>query len=68
MTDAERKNLVLGEGPRVWLEKEDGEAISKIVRGEIAKEVEALLERGEMVRGDGEGEIWARVDGGRLRL
>jgi len=59
---------VLGEGPRVWLEKEDGEAISKIVRGEIAKEVEALLERGEMVRGDGEGEIWARVDGGRLRL
>jgi hypothetical protein len=68
MTDAERKNLVLGEGPRVRLEKEDGEAISKIVRGEIAKEVEALLGRGEIVRGEGDGEMWAKVDGGRLKL
>jgi hypothetical protein len=68
MTDAERKNLVLGEGPRVRLEKEDGEAISKIVRGEIAKEVEALLGRGEIVRGERDGEMWAKVDGGRLKL
>jgi hypothetical protein len=37
MTDAERKNLVLGEGPRLPLEKEDGEDISRLVREGIKR-------------------------------
>jgi hypothetical protein len=51
MTDAERKNLVLGEGPRLPLEKEDGEDISRLVREGIKKELDALLVSGELIQG-----------------
>lgn len=68
MTDAERKNLVLGEGPRVRIERGEGDEISRLVREEIAKEMEELVERGELVRGEADGELWARVQEGRLKL
>jgi hypothetical protein len=51
MTDAERKNLVLGGGPRLLLEKEDGEDISRLVREVIKKALDTLLDRGELIQG-----------------
>jgi diadenosine tetraphosphate (Ap4A) HIT family hydrolase len=58
MTDAERRNLVLGEGPRVMIEKEGGEEISRLVRAEITREVEELVGRGELLRQEGTGDLW----------
>lgn len=45
MTDAERKNLVLGEGSRVRLAKAEGEEISGLLREGIAAEVMGLVEK-----------------------
>jgi diadenosine tetraphosphate (Ap4A) HIT family hydrolase len=42
MTDAERKNIALGKGPREKLSAEEGMEISKLVRAEIENEVKRL--------------------------
>jgi hypothetical protein len=60
MTDAERKNLVLGEGPRVKIEK-DGEEISRLVREEIAKEAEGPVESGKLRWDEEGGDLWLRL-------
>jgi len=64
-TDAERKDLVLGEGLRVKIEK-DEEEISRLVREEIVKEVEGQVESGKL-RWDEEGrDLWLRLPGLKL--
>lgn len=68
MTDAERKNLVLGEGSRVRLEKAEGEEISNLLREGIAMEVKGLVEKGELVWGVADGDLWAGVPGSGVRL
>jgi hypothetical protein len=75
MTDAERKNLVLGEGPRLLLEREDGEEISRLIRGGIKRELDVLLDKNELSLGnleaEGEevdGKLWLGSPGQRVRL
>jgi hypothetical protein len=68
MTDAERKNLVLGEGPRLKLEREEGEEISRLVREGIEREVNGLVEKGELVWGEADGNLWAGLSGSGVRL
>ncbi|RDW95326.1 HIT-like protein [Coleophoma crateriformis] len=46
MTDTERKNLVLGEGPRARLEDAEGQELSQLINHEIVKEVTSLEEQG----------------------
>ncbi|KAH7136331.1 HIT domain protein [Dactylonectria macrodidyma] len=68
MTDEERKNLMLGEGPRVKLEAEEGERVSKLIIAELAVEVEKLKTEGTVSLGEGLDEVWATMPTGRLKL
>lgn len=68
MTDAERKNLVLGEGPRDRLSAEDGEKLSKLIKVQVAAEAEKLKADGVLFDGDVNGEMWARMPPGGLKL
>lgn len=51
ITDAERKNLALGEGPRTRLDNADGTELSRLIKAELAKEIVALKEGGDIVGG-----------------
>lgn len=66
MTDAERKNIALGEGPREKLGPEEGERVSRLVKAEVQREIERLKEEGEMLGGNGE--LWAKVSERGLKL
>lgn len=68
MTDAERKNLFIGEGPRGKLEPEEGERLSKLIKAEIAVEIEKLKSEGSLSTGDVPGEMWALMPSGGLKL
>jgi hypothetical protein len=67
ITDAERKNIALGEGPRVKLEVEDGTRLSGLIKAELAKEIRKLKAEGEVVVGEG-GELVVKVSGNGLKL
>ncbi|RFU36333.1 hypothetical protein B7463_g61, partial [Scytalidium lignicola] len=67
--DAERANLALGEGPRSKLDPEEGERVSAIVKKEIIKEVQALVESGEIeVNPENPGEFWMKGPARGLKL
>ena len=68
MSDAERKNLVLGEGPRIKLDAKDGEEVSGLVKAEFHKEVERLKGAGEMVDYGEKAQLWLKVTERGLKL
>jgi hypothetical protein len=69
MTDEERKDIALGEGPRAKLNAEDGNEISNLVRKEIGKEVQRLKDEGMLVDLEGlNGELWGKTEEKGLRL
>jgi hypothetical protein len=68
MTDAERKNLVLGEGPRAKLDGAEGERLSKLIKVEVAKEVSRLSTDGIISSGASSGDIWANMAQTGLKL
>jgi hypothetical protein len=68
MTDAERKNLVLGEGPRARLDASEGERLSKLIREEIAKEVKQMRDDGQLLLGEQAGENWLQMPNIGLKL
>ncbi|KAK0105230.1 hypothetical protein ONS95_004378 [Cadophora gregata] len=53
ITDAERKNIVLGEGPREKLDPEDGKRISEGIKRALVEEIEKLRARGDISGVDG---------------
>ena len=48
ITDAERKNIVLGEGPREKLDANDGRRISEGIKSALREEIEKLKAGGEI--------------------
>ncbi|KAH6683636.1 HIT-like domain-containing protein [Plectosphaerella plurivora] len=68
MTDEERRNLVLGEGPRAKLEADEGERLSALIKTEVSSEMENLSGEGVVGLGDGPGEVWAVIPNGGLKL
>jgi diadenosine tetraphosphate (Ap4A) HIT family hydrolase len=68
ITDAERKNIALGEGPRVKLGDEEGTELSGHIKAELVKETQKLKDAGEVEVG-GEGDVlFANVVGRGLKL
>ena len=47
ISDAERKNIALGEGPREKLADEEGTELSKLVKAELEKEIKQLQDKGD---------------------
>ncbi|KAH8808608.1 HIT-like domain-containing protein [Xylogone sp. PMI_703] len=67
--DAERANLALGEGARSKLDPEEGKRVSAIVKSEIAKEVQALIDAGEIeANPESPGEFWMKSSARGLKL
>ncbi|KAH6705091.1 HIT-like domain-containing protein [Leptodontidium sp. 2 PMI_412] len=66
ITDAERQNIVLGEGPREKLDAEDGKRISRGIKSALKEEIEKLKTGGEIV--DMEGALSIKVGGNGLKL
>ncbi|KAH7312111.1 HIT-like domain-containing protein [Rhexocercosporidium sp. MPI-PUGE-AT-0058] len=66
ITDAERKNIVLGEGPREKLDAEDGKRISEGIKSALKEEIEGLKAGGEIE--DVEGALSVKVGGNGLKL
>jgi len=66
ISDAERKNLALGEGPRDRLQAEDGVELSKLIKEEVTKEIKRLRAVGSVV--DENGELWMRSEAKGLKL
>jgi hypothetical protein len=48
ITDAERKNLVLGEGPRVLLRREEGIELVGRIKEVLKEEIKILRHKGEI--------------------
>jgi len=48
ITDAERKNLVLGEGPRVLLKREEGIELVGRIKEVLKEEIKILRHKGEI--------------------
>jgi hypothetical protein len=48
ITDAERKNLVLGEGPRVLLKREEGVELVERIKEVLKEEIKILRHKGEI--------------------
>jgi len=48
ITDAERKNLVLGEGPRVLLKREEGIDLVGRIKAGLKEEIKTLRHKGEI--------------------
>jgi hypothetical protein len=68
--DAERKNLALGEGPRIKLDHEEGIQICIGIQFALRQEIRMLQNRKEL---DGSGEdlfedLFVDLDGGELKL
>ncbi|PVH86355.1 HIT-like protein [Cadophora sp. DSE1049] len=53
ITDAERKNIVLGEGPKEKLDAEDGKRISEGIKSALREEMEKLRAGGEIAGVEG---------------
>jgi len=68
MTDAERKNLVLGEGPRAKLDAFEGERLSTLIKAEVAKEINRLRDDGQIFSGEHAGEHWLSMPDVGLQL
>ncbi len=66
ITDAERKNIVLGEGPRAKLDAEDGRRIAEGIKAALVDELEKLREAGDI--GDVEGGLSVKVGVNGLKL
>ncbi|KAG4438344.1 hypothetical protein IFR05_006188 [Cadophora sp. M221] len=66
ITDAERQNIVLGEGPRDKLDAEDGKRISEGIKSALREEIEKLRTGGEIV--DVDGALSVKVGGNGLKL
>lgn len=47
ITDAERKNIALGEGPREKLADEEGTELSALIKAELEKEIKQLRDVGD---------------------
>lgn len=65
--DAERKNIALGEGPRVKLDDGEGRRLMELIKERIKVEVEDMKARGE-VGGEGEAGLLVKFGGGELKL
>ncbi|KAE8454535.1 hypothetical protein EG329_000158 [Mollisiaceae sp. DMI_Dod_QoI] len=65
--DAERKNIALGEGPRVKLVDGEGRRLMELVKERVKDEVEGFKAKGE-VAGEGEEGLFVRFGGGGLKL
>ena len=68
ITDAERKNIALGEGPRVKLGDEEGTELSGLIKAELVKEMEKLNDAGEVEVGGNGKVLSVNTAGIRLRL
>ena len=69
MTDAERKNLVLGEGPRQRLEASEGVELSKLVKSEVQIEIQRLKDAGELLdHGESGRELCLKIPESGLKL
>ena len=47
ISDAERKNIALGEGPRVKLADDEDTELSKLIKVELQKEIKQLQDNGD---------------------
>lgn len=66
ITDAERKNIVLGEGPREKLDAEDGKRISEGIKSALKEEIEKLKVGGQIA--GVESALSVEVGGDSLKL
>lgn len=66
ITDAERKNIVLGEGPREKLNTDDGQRISEGIKSALHAEIEKLKAGGEIA--GVEGALSVEIGGNGLKL
>lgn len=65
--DAERKNIALGEGPRVKLEDSEGRRLMDLIKERVKVEVERMKTQGE-IGSEGEIELSAKFGAGGLKL
>jgi len=63
ISDAERKNIALGEGPRVKLEDGEGRRLMELIKERVKAEVESLKVKGE-VASEGEEGLFVKFGGG----
>jgi hypothetical protein len=66
--DAERKNLALGEGPRVKLEDAEGTEVSEVIKLALGREIQMLKEDGEIGVTGNSNELHVTLTGGGLKL
>lgn len=66
--DAERKNLALGEGPRVKLEDTEGTEVSDAIKLALGREIQMLKESGEIGVTGNAHELHMKLAGGGLKL
>jgi len=65
--DAERKNIALGEGPRVRLEDSEGKRLMELIKKRVVFEVDEMRTKGEITREIGEGHLM-KFGGDGLKL
>ncbi len=68
ITDAERKNIVLGEGPREKLGADDGARISEAIKAALKDEIEKLKSSGEIGLTGDEEDLFVKISGNGLKL
>jgi diadenosine tetraphosphate (Ap4A) HIT family hydrolase len=66
ISDAERKNIALGEGPREKLADGEGTELSKLIKTELKKEIKQLEEVGDAF--NVEEELYVRTKERGLKL
>ncbi len=66
ITDAERKNLALGEGPRVKLDHEEGNRLCHGIQAALRQEIRALQTEKEL--GGSDAELFVNMLGNGLKL
>ena len=66
ITDAERKNIVLGEGPREKLNVDDGKRISEGIKSALREEIKKLKTGGEIA--GVEGALGVEIGGNEMKL
>lgn len=65
--DAERKNIALGEGPRVNLDDSDGRKLVDLIKERVKVEVEEMKAKGDM-GSEGEAGLVVKFGVGGLKL
>ena len=66
ISDAERKNIALGEGPREKLADDEGAELTKLIKTELKKETKRLQEVGDAF--NVEEELYVRTTERGLKL